>query len=704
MNRKRLKLLIAVCAAVVVSLVSSISCFASPENNQIPYSTFSYWEGDTSTQTDSKPLYGVDSVLTAGNLGISTFSELSDVCSDSSNNLFILDGKGSRIVILDSSYHVLREITNISFPEKAETFSGARGIFVDKDGLLYIADTENARVIKATTTGNGIEIITLPDSEMIPSDFNYRPIKIAVDSSGYIYVLSDGSYYGAILYSPEKTLLGFYGANTVKTTVTQFIQKLWNNLTQTDAKRAASTRKLPYQLTDLYVDNNDFVYTATGKTENDQIAQIKRLSPGGKNILSSDDVVFGNKEYAIVDEDYYIQNIAGVVTDSKGFIYCYDVSYGNIYLYDNECYLLGAFGGGLGKGTQKGTFEFICAIDILDDGDRIFIADKNKQNITVFKITDYGKKLKQARYLTLMGDYDNSVPLWNQLLKEDANCQLAYNGLATAEIANKNYKNALKDAKAGLNKKIYSQAFTYVRKQNVEKNISFYMIGIIAIAALVISSAVIIKKKKIRLIKNKSVREALLATLHPAEVYNDVKTRGTGSIVIAGIFVILFYISSILKSTTSSFLFKSTSTDSFNSLFVLMQTVGFIALWTIVNWAVAVLFGGIGKVKEIFIVISYAMLPMIAANFIYLILSYALNLSEGSFLTVLVTASMIYSVIMVIIGSIIVHDISFGKFIGITLLTFIGILIVILLIALIVILFQQTYSFVGTLIRELFFR
>ena len=116
----------------------------------------------------------------------------------------------------------------------------------------------------------------------IPDDFMYQPIKVTVDSAGYTYVLSDGSYYGAILYAPSGKFLGFYGANSVKNTVTQFIAKMWKKLTSTNAKRSASASRLPYQFTDLYADKDNFIYTATGKTSQTlQTGQIRQLSPGG---------------------------------------------------------------------------------------------------------------------------------------------------------------------------------------------------------------------------------------------------------------------------------------------------------------------------------------------------------------------------------------------------------------------------------------
>ena len=66
----------------------------------------------------------------------------------------------------------------------------------------------------------------MPESHLIPSKFNYSPIRVAVDSRDYMYVASDGSYYGALLYAPDKSFTGFYGANDVTTGIASAIQNI----------------------------------------------------------------------------------------------------------------------------------------------------------------------------------------------------------------------------------------------------------------------------------------------------------------------------------------------------------------------------------------------------------------------------------------------------------------------------------------------
>lgn len=699
--KKHIALFSAVILFAMLTVLGALP--AAAYNGEIPYTSYTYWESGGFTAVSAKAAYKTEVSLTAKRLGIENFSELNDVCADKSGNIYILDGKSSRIVILDPDYSVKSIIDDVLDGEKKLKFENAKGLYADASGNIYIADTEHARVIVCDESGKCLNIITLPESKLIPEGFNYRPIKVTVDSRGYVYVLSDGSYYGAVLYSPKGEFYGFYGANSVESSVARAITALWEKLTSNNTKRAGKASKLPYQFTDLYADESDFIYTATGKIPgNTQKAQIKRLSPGGKNILDSSDVTFGDKEVAAFNGETRTQNISGVAVDGDGYIYCFDASSGKIFVYDAECYMMTAFGGS-GSGNQNGTFKQITALDVLDNGKKIIVADSLKLTLTVFCETEYGAELKAAQKLTLDGDYAASAEKWEKIIRQDKNCQLAYIGLSKAALSRRAYKLAADYAKQGLDKTLYSKAFNYNRKAFLKDNFNLVMTVFLLVVALIAAFAVFARKKRLTLIKLPKLRLALSSPFHPAGAFGEVKTKNAGSVWIGAAIIAAYYITSVLKATTSGFLFR-VSDNSFNSALVLIQTAGFVVLWTAANWAVATLLGGIGKLKEIFTVICYSIIPMVFGNIIYILFSYVLNADEGEFLLIFAAAMQLYSAFMIIVGSIIIHDVSFGRFFVITLLTLIGIIIIIFLFVLIIIFFQQAAAFAATIWREIFFR
>ena len=325
-------------------------------------------------------------------------------------------------------------------------------------------------------------------------------------------------------------------------------------------------------------------------------------------------------------------------------------------------------------------------------------------DITVFKTTDYGKLLKNADSLDLNGEYDKTRELCEKILKADSGNISAYYIMSKSAMQSKDYKAALEYAEKGMSKRLYSQAFTYLRKAYLKENFNLLLIVGIFIVGAAAVVCIYARKRKFALIKNGNIKSALASPMHPATVFSEMKRGKTGSVIVGWGFMLLFYITTILKTTASGFLFKPISDNSLNSLLVFARTIGFVLLWTVINWAMATLLGGVGKIREIFIVITYSLLPMILGNTVYIIFSHCLNITEGEFLTMFFAVTVVLTVFMVVVGSVIIHDVSFGRFVGITVVTFLGMFIVVFIMILIVLLLQQAWSFAGTLIREMFFR
>lgn len=712
-NVRFISVLLALILLIGIIPVSAIGIYK--ETSDVPYDTLTYWEHANVSANDAvravgmydyyKTLYNEDMV------GVDILS-YSDVSIDDNDNIYILDGDSSKIHVLDANYNFVKTIGEITDTASGEVYNykGAQGIVVSSENVIYICDTENGRVILLDSDGNFKSLLYLPESTLIPSDFEYRPQKIAVDSSNYIYVLSEGSYYGAILYSPKGDFLGFYGANTVKATVLDVIASLWEKITTTDAKKEVSAKELPFQFTDLYVDKQDFIYTATGRTAKVvETGQIKRLSPGGLNILESDSVTFGLHEPIHLRSDGRYPDIAGLAVSNDNYIYSYDVSTGYISIFDNDCRMLNTFGGGAANyisnaaGVQDGTFQAISALDVTSDKD-IVVLDKTKKCITIFKINEYGSLLMEANTLTINGDYEAAFPLWEEILTIDRCSQIAYSGIAKTYYAAGDYANAMKFAQMGYDYDTYSLSYDFVRRSFIEKNIYLFAAIILVVVVALVLFIMYKRKKNLVLIKNRELKLLSRVMLHPSEVITEIKEKKRGSVLIGFILIVLYYVTATIKETNSGFLFKNPTNTSFNSLLVLLQTFGIVVLWTICNWAVCTLQEGKGKMREIFIVTSYSILPLIISNIVYTVASNVILESEASFLTIFVTVMQLFTAFILITGTIIIHDYTFGRFVGTSIMSILGILIVVFLGIVIVILVQQVAMFVGTVYREFVYR
>lgn len=688
---------------IIFSGAFTVSAVPTDNSGAVPADTYTYWySGETRTSTFSRPMYEVYEVFRAQDFGLSdTFGQLTDsFCRD--GYTYLLDGGASQIVVLDSDFKLKTVIKDISDSKnKKYSYANASGIFVSDKHEIYIADTENKRVLVTNESGAYVREYTLPESELIPDDFNFKPTRVAMDSNDNMYVLSDGSYYGAILYNSKGEFLGFYGANQVKASIKTVLQNMYNRIFSNDKKKAASEKQIPYQFTDLFVDDKDFVYTATGNTNLEtessvQSGQIKRLSAGGSNILKSEDVNFADTGISVES-----QNIVAVESAPNGFIYAVDSKYGHIFVFDSECTMVTAFGNGIGEGTQKGNFSFPSSLSL--NGDKVIVTDKITQTVTVFRTTEYGNQVLEAQQLTVQGHYSAAMPMWQEIIKQDSNNQLAYWGMAKGFYGNGDYKEAMRYAKIGYDRETYANAFEQVRNAAIKKYFAF---AIIAIAAIIIIAVIIVKKRKKAnkpgfSIKNPRLRCYASLLIHPADTFREIKEKKKGSVAIACVLTLLYYVTSVMTATNGGFAFVVFDSENFNSLFVLLRTVGLVALFTISYWCVSTLFGGLGKIADIFVVTAYSFTPMIVSNIIFTALTNLLVPSELGFLNIFTTIMTLYTVILLIIGMMRINDFEFKQFLLVTALAIVGMVVILFLIIVVILLLQLTVGFFETVIGEI---
>ena len=688
---------------ICISVILCGHLVSAKSSDYVPYEHYTYWNDITGGDRKSvynRPMFDVKEQIDFVDLGIEAFTELTDVCTDKYGNIYLLDSQ-SRLVLLDHNYKYLREITQVISDEENYKFEKAASVYVHTDKTIFICDTQNQRVLHCDEKGNFIDKYLLPDSTLIPENFEFRPIRVVADSKNYVYILSQGSYYGALLYAPDKSFIGFYGSNTVTNGIIGSLKSLIDRMFPNNTKKSNAERALPYSFTDIVVDGDDFIYTAT---DNAKKGQIKKLNPGlGSNILDSDDLNFGDDKINTTHDStgqQFTQKISGLGVDENGFIYCLDISYGRIFAYDAQGRMITAFGGGMENGTQKGNFTNASAIAV--NGKDVLVCDKTLNTLTVFTQNSYGEKVFSLTKMTIDGDYAESKQGWQEVLKLDRNLQIAYTGISRAYISDGEYEKAIDAALEGYDRDTYSIAFEYYRTEWLSNN--FVMLAVIAITVtlLIASAVIVVKRKHSCLVKDGPFRTMLNTLVHPATAYEDIKYKKKGSVKLALIVLAVFYITAILKELIGGFLFTEYDPGTFNSFWVFVKTIGLVVLWVISNWLVSTLSQGKGKMKEIFIVTCYSLIPIIFERIIWIILSHFLLPKESSILFILQAAAMIYAFIIFVSGMLCIHDYTMMRFIGTGLLSVMGIAALVFLIVLVAILVQQEWGFFTTLFLELF--
>lgn len=688
---------------VVAIILCMLFTIQVPASAQEPYDSYTYWSNVQSSEVEvlNRPMFEATKVIDAAKIGVEPFTAIKGIVKDRQDNIYILDSM-SRIVITDKNFNLIKEIGLINGTER---YDDANSVYVYLDGTIYICDTKGEKILHVDTEGNLIDTILLPDSPLIPEDFRFLPSKIEINDNGYLYVLCEGSYYGVLLYSPQKEFLGFFGSNTVKATIGSVFNIMMSRVFPNNTKKANSTRILPFSMVDLCIDERGFIYTCNGYTKNwDTKGQIRKLSPGtGGNVFTVVDANFVDNDInrSFTKTVLSKQNLMDVEVDSRGYVYALESAYGKIFMYDEECRKLTVFGNGKGMGNQVGTFEVVSGLELLDDGNRVIVSDSNTNRITEFTITDFGTKAKEAITCTLEGDYEGLEAKWAEVLKLDSNFQPAYSGLARISLNEGKYEQAMEYAKTGYDRNTYGVAFEFVRTDLIDRYFGIVFLSLVLVIGALIAWLIISTKKKVQLIKNPQLKLMFATMIHPSNTFTTIKEKKEGSVILCLITLVVYYIVTVLNTISRGFLFSRYNPETFNSLWELVRSVGLVALWVLANWMVCTLMQGKGKFKEILIVTCYSLWPLIIEKVVYIAFSNVLLPAEGSFLGIFSTIATVYFALLMVMGLLKIHDFSFGRLMGTTLLTVLAMAAIIFLGIMMVILIQQLYGFIVTIVTEI---
>lgn len=707
---KNLKLFRVVSLLIVaLILISTVGITAAAtEYDNVPYRSYTYWEGYSNKKPVAmKEMYAVNRVISNTINPEIDFGEIQHICFDKNGLLYVLDSANSKITVLDEVQNIVRTVTELAYGEETLNFAQAEGIFVNDEGKIFIADTANLRVIIVGSDGRVEKLISKPDSELIPEDLNFAPIKVVEDAENFMYVLCDGCYYGAMKFSSDYEFLGFFGANTVSTSVISAVASFFKELFATDAKRMNDVHRLPYTFLNFCIDEEGFIFTTTDNP-NSSGTQVRRLGAKGSNILthkfnfkitSGDSLRYGDPQGAQNEQNSNRKNEFSAVDTNGRFFYILDRVTGRIFVYDFDCNLINAFSGGFGAGAQQGTFRTPTALAVNDKGE-IYVSDFEKKSITVFSLTDYGKSVIKAAEYNMSGEYDKAEFYWREVLCQDENNQLAYIGIGKAAMMKGDYDTAMEYSKIGLDQETYSRAFGKVITKNLKDNFFWLFFGIVVLVSLIVAFLVITTKKNITLIKNPVYSTAASVLFHPKECFNNVKEKKLGSVTIATVLLALFFITRTASDIYTGFMYVIPDNDSYNVIYTFLGTVVLVLLWVVVNWCVCVLFEGKGRLKEIYITSCYSLTPLILYSVVYIILSYFMTPSSVSFLTLLGTLSAIYFIIMMLLAVMEVHEFDFVHTVLTSICTVFGMLVCAFLVFMALTLCQDFISFVVSIIQE----
>lgn len=430
----------------------STNLYSSSVSADVPYNSYTYnfWL----ERVESPHPYVPESELNGTDLGIGNLNSPSDLFVSDKGDIYIVDTKNNRIVYFDKDLQYIDEIKTFNHND---SFNLPLGIHVTKDGHKYVADTENRRLVEFDKENNFVREI-VPKTDLITETTGFRPTKVSVDEAGRIYTLGIGVNSGIIEINPDGSFQGFMGATEVSVNPLTYF---WTRYLASEEQIKRMKSVIPTEYNNIFLDENEFIYVTLGniKVEDKGKDIVRRLNPAGKNILRDfgygkpiGDFFFSSKDKITKFTD---------VSVSKYQVYsALDSESGKIFSYDYDGNLLYAFGS---NGNKLGNFS--NAVSIGQYNDKLYVLDNLRNAIITFKLTPYGIAMNDALAYHQEGEYEKSSEKWEEVLKLNANSDVAYIGLGKVLLRNKEYKQAMDNFKLANMREYYSKAFTNYRRE-----------------------------------------------------------------------------------------------------------------------------------------------------------------------------------------------------------------------------------------------
>lgn len=496
--------------AILSTVTIAVSSLIFPAAADEPYFGYNYnWWGTT---VPSQNGYVVDRVVSGRDLGLKMgFNEPNDMfIYEKTGEIFIVDSKHNQIVIADADLDAdkTRTMNTFTYGEdytldkskigQTTTLNNPLGVFVMEDALtertlIYIADHSNDRVIACYENGEIWMEYLRPTSDVYDSSVTFNPRKVVVDKAKNVYICIKSISQGAVVFSYDGKFNGYFGANRVEETAEVLLRQVYR-LFMTREQLLKMRRTVPIEFSNFDIDEDGFIYTVT-ELKSAETDVFKKLNPAGRNIFQNmgyDEYFFGDWYSLYLNGQTYKSSIVDVEIDAHNNMYLLDFTMGRVFQYNQECDLLFTFGG---RGDQKGNFISPTALETY--AGKIYVLDGRKNNITVFKRTEFGAIVHNAIDLYTKGLYIEAKEPWEEVMRRDANYWYAHIGIGNAYLSMGEYQTAMdyfyQNTRGG-----YNRAFKDYRINFIRNNFNLFAVIVVVIVAGLIVLSQLLKRRRIK--------------------------------------------------------------------------------------------------------------------------------------------------------------------------------------------------------------
>lgn len=699
MKRKLLKLLI---LTMLISLVLTGTLLVGAKE---PYA--SYYLGDNGAYPIPAP-YEVVTVIDFKTTEEGRLSNPEDIFIDDNDVIYVADTANDRIVIInpmdENGLYTLKNIIKGESTYASGDMSGLKtpkGIYVDSDGTILVADTGNNRLVEFTKYGYFKYSYAPPSSSILSSDFNYMPLKVTKDTRGYIYVANSSDSNGILMLDSDGTFRQYYGANKVSLTFWESVARLlWNR-----QDRMGTVVTLPYSFNNIYASSDGYIYATTTTTTP---PQVRKINAGGS------DVVYAGYDF----RDSYVsssfgataaQNFCDVAVDQYNNMLIIDQQYGRLYEYDENGINLFAFST---NGNGYGQLSLPAGLEV-DSHGRVYVLNKGSGTITVFQTTEFADQIHAANNMYSKGKYQEAFPLWQKVLDRDSYYNLALKNEGVIYMREEEYKKAIDKFYEAEDAALASQAYKEIRADFLRQNfpiIASVLVGVIVLWIVWIT----IKQARRRKYGPPPEKHNFFTPIkdflqriknvlrHPVDTFEGVRYDNKGSYADMIIIMVLWAVVSVASAYCVGFIYRGGSPKEFiRPMTILLTSLLPWLVVCIVNYGVTTIMYGEGRIRDVFIGGAYCHVPLLLFTLPLSLLTNVLTLEESSLYNLIHTLIYVWVGMLAYLCIKSVHGFHPVKAVVVTFLTVVGVGLVALLFMIVYGLANQLISFLTQFGKEL---
>lgn len=676
---KRIALTILLCVTVF-TMLTPLSASA-----ETPYVTYTIDGYGSIRQTQTA--YLAHSTITK--FGEETLAGPSDIMVTDDGLIYVADSGNKRIVVGNLEGDLVSIIGE-------GTLVNPMGVYVTKEKHVYVADRDAEKIFIFDENGALLQTYGKPTSPLYGAAVSFLPIKITVNDAGIMYIVCESNTNGVVQISPTEggTFLGYFGTNFASTDLMTIIYRA----ILTDAQRAQMVSNIPSTPTNLAVDAKGLIYTVTRGNQN---TTLKLLNIAGTNLIDNADGTYADAPTDVVAG--YHDNV--YVADQQGYI----------YEYNNNGELMFVFGGPDDGSQRVGLSSMVSGIAI-DANDRIYVLDSDKCRVQVYQPTEFTNLLHEALYLYSKGRYTESKEPLTRILEMNSMFDYANKAMGRAYFQEENYQMALHYARLAKDYEGYSDAFWEIRNVWLKKNI-ITVLGLCVLLWIVMKVIGTLDKKKHILDKpralwqkclhNRTVSNlqyAMYYMKHPVDGAYGIANEGRANWIASTLILVVFIIEFVVNKYTCGFLMKTVMEGRYEIFSDIGTVLVVMIALTACTYLVCTINDGEGTVKKLYTMFCYTLIPYVVLTPLVYLLSHVFTGNEAVLLSML--NILIYGWIAVIgfVGLKEVNNFKMTETVKIVFLTVFTVLIMALLIFIIYVLWAQVFEFISAIFGEVVYR